>query len=73
MWQQKGVKMKVKFFSTCSRYFGKSNIAETLEGEINAWMESQPGIKVVDIKQTSCGGSLEPGQYLVSVWYEAKD
>ena len=73
MWQQKGVKMKVKFFSKCSRYFGKSKIAETLEGEINVWMESQPGIKVVDIKQTSCGGSLEPGQHLVSVWYETKD
>ena len=62
--------MKVKFFSKCDRYFGKSKIAETLEGEINVWMESQPGIKVVDIKQTSCGGSLEPGQHLISVWYE---
>ena len=65
--------MKVKFFSKCGRYFSKSKIAETLEGEINVWMESQPGIKVVDIKQTSCGGSLEPGQHLVSVWYETKD
>ena len=60
-------------FSKCGRYFGKSNIAASLEGEINVWLESEPEIKVVDIKQTSCGGSLEPGQYLVSVWYETKD
>jgi len=62
--------MKVKMFSECGRYFGKSNIAAGLESEINIWLESEPGIKVVDIKQTSCGGSLEPGQHLISVWYE---
>jgi|TARA_B110000196_G_C21037027_1_gene610498 hypothetical protein len=62
--------MKVKMFSKCGRYFGKSNIAAGLESEINIWLESEPGIKVVDIKQTSCGGSLEPGQHLISVWYE---
>jgi hypothetical protein len=62
--------MKVKIFSKCGRYFGKSNIAASLEGEINVWLESEPEIKVVDIKQTSCGGSLEPGQHLISVWYE---
>ena len=65
--------MKAKVFSIYGRYFGKSNIAASLEGEINVWLESEPGIKVVDIKQTSCGGSLEPGQHLVSVWYETKD
>ena len=62
--------MKVKMFSKCGRYFGKSNIAASLEGEINVWLESEPEIKVVDIKQTSCGGSLEPGKHLISVWYE---
>ena len=62
--------MKVKMFSKCGRYFGKSNIAVSLESEINVWLESEPEIKVVDIKQTSCGGSLEPGQHLISVWYE---
>ena len=62
--------MKVKMFSKCGRYFGKSNIAASLEGEINVWLESEPEIKVVDIKQTSCGGSFEPGQHLISVWYE---
>ena len=42
--------MKVKMFSKCGRYFGKSNIAASLEGEINVWLESELGIKVVDIK-----------------------
>ena len=62
--------MKVKTFSKCGRYFGKSNITAGLESEINIWLESEPGIKMVDIKQTSCGGSFEPGQHLISVWYE---
>ena len=57
-------------FSKCGHYFGKSNIAAGLESEINIWLESEPGIKVVNIKQTSCGGSLEPGQHLISVWHE---
>ena len=65
--------MKVKTFSKCGRYFGKSNITAGLESEINIWLESEPGIKMVDIKQTSCGGSFEPGQHLISVWYETKD
>ena len=38
--------MKVKMFSKCGRYFSKSNIAAHLEGEINDWLENQPGIKV---------------------------
>ena len=62
--------MKVKMFSKCGRYFSKSNIAVSLESEINVWLESEPEIKVINIKQTSCGGSLEPGQHLISVWYE---
>ena len=62
--------MKVKMFSKCGRYFGKSNIAAGLESEINIWLESEPGIKMVDIKQTSCGGSFESGRHLISVWYE---
>jgi hypothetical protein len=28
-----------------------------LEDEVNAWLEQNPGIKVMDIKQSSSGGS----------------
>jgi len=59
--------MKVKIFSESGRYFGKSKTSARLEQEINAWLESQPGIKVVDIKQSAYGGSFEPGQHLISV------
>ena len=63
--------MKVKMFYQSHGYFGRSQkVVASLEGEINVWLESEPEIKVVDIKQTSCGGSLEPGQHLISVWYE---
>ncbi len=57
-------------FSKGGKYFGKSNTADLLEDEINSWMENHPGLKVIEIKQSSCGGSMEPGQHLISVWYE---
>ncbi len=65
--------MKVKIFSLCGKLFGKSKKSTDLEEEINVWMESQHGIKVVDIKQTSSGGSLEPAEHLISIWYETVD
>ena len=65
--------MKVKIFSKCSGYFGKlSGIASSLEEDINTWLESHPEITIIEIKQSSCGGSLEPSKHIVSVWYEKK-
>ncbi len=64
--------MKVKIFSKSSRgYFRKlSEISLLLEQDINAWLESHPGMKIIDIKQSSCGGSLDPSKHLISIWYE---
>ena len=62
--------MKVKMFCKRDSLWTKPKAAPSLEGEINAWLESEPGIKVVDIKQTSCGGSADPAKHLISVWYE---
>jgi len=63
--------MKVKMFIKRGTTFDRhEKVAASLEGEINAWLESEPEIKVVDIKQTSCGGSFEPARHLISVWYE---
>ena len=63
--------MKVKMFTKRDSLFKRQGVAAaSLEGEINVWLESEPEIKVVDIKQTSCGGSFESGQHLISVWYE---
>ncbi len=66
--------MKVKIFSKCGGYFSKSSkISSHLEQEVNAWLESRPGIKIIDIKQSSCGGSLEPEKHIISIWYETED
>ena len=62
--------MKVKMFYKSDSLWTKRKAAPSLEGEINGWLESEPGIKVVDIKQTSCGGSADPAKHLISVWYE---
>ena len=63
--------MKVKIFSKCGGYFGKSSIISSdLEKEVNTWLESHSGIKIIDIKQSSCGGSLEPAKHIISIWYE---
>lgn len=65
--------MKVKLFLNSGKLFGKSDLVEKFGKEINAWLENHPGLKVVEIKQSSCGGSMEPGQHLISVWYETMD
>jgi len=65
--------MKVKIFSICGGFFGKlSKISLQLEQEVNTWLESQPGIKIIDIKQSSCGGSADPSKHIISVWYETE-
>ncbi|RKU06068.1 hypothetical protein C6502_21520 [Candidatus Poribacteria bacterium] len=63
--------MKTKIFAISGGYFRRiSKIALNLEGEINAWLNANPGIKIIDIKQSSCGGSAEPSQTIISIWYE---
>ncbi len=65
--------MKVKIFSKCGGYFGKSSkVTADLERDINAWLESHSGIKIINIKQSSCGGSAEPAKHIISIWYETE-
>jgi hypothetical protein len=65
--------MKVKIFSNGGGYFSKlSKISSQLEQEINTWLESNPGIKIINETQSSCGGSLEPAKHIISIWYESK-
>jgi len=65
--------MQVKIFSKCGGYFSKlSHIASQLEQEVNAWLEVHPGINIVDIKQSSTGGSLEPAKHIISIWYKTE-
>jgi hypothetical protein len=63
--------MKVKIFAKCGGYFDKSSkISLELEQEINTWLANNSGIKIINIKQSSCGGSLEPAKHIISIWYE---
>ena len=57
------------------KLFGKENtkkglIVLELEKEINNWLEEHPNIRIVNIKQSSSGGSLHVTKLFISVWYE---
>jgi len=57
--------MKVKLF-------GEEGSKEvfTLEEKINAWLEQHPKVKVVHIKQSASGGSLQETKLYISIWYK---
>jgi hypothetical protein len=44
--------------------------AQSFEDEINTWLAANPGIKVLDIKQSSNGGSFDTTKVVISIWYE---
>ena len=66
--------MKVKIFSKSEGYFSRVSTASSLlEQDVNTWLESHPSIKIHDITQSSCGGSLDPAKHIISIWYETED
>jgi hypothetical protein len=44
--------------------------AQDFDAEINAWLQNNQKIKIVEIKQSASGGSLAGSLWLISVWYE---
>ena len=62
--------MKVKLFWKNAPVGNGDVGAHAFEKEINAWLRGHPRIKVVDVKQASCGGSFGSSLWFVSVWYE---
>ena len=62
--------MKVKLFWKNSPMGSGEKNARALEDEINSWLSENPRIKIVDVKQSSSGGSLGGSLWFVSVWYE---
>ena len=63
--------MLVKIFAKQEGYFSSlSKSSSALEEEINNWLRENSEIQIKDIKQSSCGGSVEPSKTIVSVWYE---
>ena len=63
--------MRVKLFMR-GGYTGsyKPEHHSELEDEVNAWLERNPGIKVMDIKQSASGGSWAKPQLFLAVLYE---
>ena len=65
--------MLVKIFVMREGYFSSiAKATSTLEQEINSWLRANPNIRIANIKQSSCGGSMEPSRTVVSVWYQDK-
>ena len=57
--------MKMKLFGK----EGSKKIFELEEG-VNTWLEQNPKIKIIDIRQSASGGSLHDTKLYISVWYE---
>jgi hypothetical protein len=62
--------MKVKLFWKNAPVGWGDKKAIAFEEEINAWLGEKPGIRIVDIRQSSSGGSFGASLWFVSVWYE---
>jgi len=60
--------MKMKLFGRENSKHGLEVLA--LEEDVNAWLEQHPSIKVIQITQSSNGGSWATSKLFISVWYE---
>lgn len=61
--------MKVKLFAREYERHGIDAVLN-LELEINSWLKQNPSIKIVDIRQSSNGGSWNDTKFFISVWYK---
>ena len=57
------------------KLFGRENSKHGLEvlaieQDINTWLVQNPNIKIIDIRQSSNGGSWATSKIFISVWYE---
>lgn len=62
--------MKTKLFFMNNMEKHNPERSQALDDEINTWLTQNPNIKVVDIKQTSSGGSFSLSSVCISLWYE---
>jgi hypothetical protein len=70
--------MKTKFFSSRAINYSQQKTSNpsslTLENEINRWLQENPGLKIVDIKQSTGGSSFWSGAHIfISIWYEKQE
>ena len=52
--------------------FGKEGSKHVLEmeREVNNWLKERPDNTIVDIRQSSNGGSFADTKFYISIWYE---
>jgi hypothetical protein len=64
--------MRAKIFAKSSGPFGSlADAAQKLEPELNAWLESNPGVRVIQVQQSAtAGGIFIPDQLVITVLYE---
>ena len=67
------MRLRVKLFGSTNplktSFSGKNSTSPELESEINMWLIKNPGVDIVEIKQSLAGGSFASAKLLVSVWY----
>ncbi len=61
--------MKMKLFGMFIDNRKELNIS-CLESEVETWLQQNPSIDVIHIKQSSNGGSWNGTKIFISVWYE---
>jgi hypothetical protein len=65
--------MQVKLFiKDKSSFRSWRRHTQDFEDEINSWLAANPQIRVVDIKQSSNGGSFDTTKVVISIWYVLK-
>ncbi len=60
--------MKVKMFSR-HKPLQKNAGLQDFENEVNLWLSEHSGIDIQQIKQSASGGSFNPSEWLITVWY----
>lgn len=61
--------MKMKLFGITNKKKKEVDVSD-LEKDVNAWMEQKPSIRIIDVRQSSNGGSMANTKVFISVWYE---
>jgi hypothetical protein len=63
--------VRVKFFiKDKSPFVFWGRFQSKLEEEVNNWLADNPGIRIVQVTQSSNGGSLDSSKFFMSIWYE---
>ena len=67
------MRLRVKFFGSVNplktSFSGQELYFDVIEDEINRWLIKNPNMEVIEIKQSTSGGSFAGAKLIVSVWY----